>query len=319
MIAAMPVPLPAVDFDPAAAYPEVRSLRAALHTGDWAGVHAVLDPLDWNDRGILVPIAAEVPGIEPFLRAVMAAHPRDSLAPTLLAAHLIDVGWGIRSGARAQHVSREQFDQFHAHLRRAEQLLIDICAREPGNAAAWQLRLRTARGLELGQAEARRRYDRLSRHVPHHVTAQRSLLQQFCPKWSGNWDKALTFARECMVTAPDGAHNAVVLAEAHLERWTDGETSEERAHYRRDPQFKRDIWEAAQRSVLHPRFTHRPGWVSVRSMFALMLCAAEFWDAAVAQFAALGNLATEFPWDYLGGVDGLHKFRAEAYAKGGPR
>lgn len=316
MIAAMPAPLSAITFDEAVAYPEASPLCAALTTGDWAAVHALVDPLDWHGRGVLIPIAGGVPGIEPFLRWVITNHPGDSLAPTLLAAHLIDVGWGIRSGARAQHVSREQFDQFHAHLRQAEQLLIEVCAREPGNAAAWQLRLRSARGLELGQAEARRRYDRLSRHVPHHVTAQRSLLQQFCPKWSGSWDKAFAFARECMVAAPEGAHNAVVLAEAHLERWSDADTTAERNHYRQDPQFKRDIWEAAQRSVLHPRFAHRPGWVSVRSMFALMLCVAEFWDAAVAQFAALGHLASDFPWSYVGGMDGLLKFRAEAYAKG---
>ncbi|MGR6321446.1 hypothetical protein Q2K19_18515 [Micromonospora soli] len=315
----MPAPYPAITFEPAAAYPEVTPLRAALTAGDWAGVHALLDPLDWNGRSLLVGLAGEVSGIEPFLRSVTAAHPGDTLAPTLLAAHLIRVGWDIRTGARAQYVSREQFEQFHAYLRQAEQLLIDVCARDPGNAAAWQLRLRAARGLELGQAEARRRYDRLSRAFPHHVSAQQSLLQQFCPKWSGTWDKAFAFARECMAAAPEGAHNAVVLAEAHLERWTDGDSSAERARYRKDPQFKRDIWEAAQRSVLHPRFEHRHGWVSVRSMFALMLCVAEFWDAAIAQFTALGHLASEYPWSYLGGVEGLEKFRGEAYAKGGQR
>ncbi|MFE9694130.1 hypothetical protein [Micromonospora sp. NPDC005806] len=122
-----------------------------------------------------------------------------------------------------------------------------------------------------------------------------------------------------MAAAPEGAHNAVVLAKAHLERWTDGDSSAERARYRKDPQFRRDIWEAAQRSVLHPRFEHRHGWVAVRSMFALMLCVAEFWDAAIAQFTALGHLASEYPWSYLGGVEGLEKFRSEAYAKGGQR
>lgn len=319
MIAAMPAPLPAPDFDPAAAYPEVSQLRAALAAGDWPAIRQLLDPLDWNGRTLLVRIAGEAKGIEPFLRSVMAQHPEDTVPATILASHLIEVGWDIRSDARAQHVSRDQFAQFHAYLRQAEQLLIDICARDPGNVAAWQLRLPTAMGLQLGQAEARRRYDRLARHAPHHLPAQTSLLQQFCPKWSGSWEKTFAFARECMLAAPEGAPNAVLLAEAHLERWVDGDTSADRARYRRDPQLRRDIWEAAQRSVLHPQFQHRHGWVWVRSTFALMLSVAEYWDAAAAQYAALGNLASEYPWSYLGGAKGFEKYRAEAYEKGGRR
>ncbi|MFG1890414.1 hypothetical protein ACGFIR_21430 [Micromonospora sp. NPDC049051] len=315
----MPAPLPVPNFDPAAAFAEVTHLRAALAGGDWPGVRRLLEPLDWDGRTMLVRVGGEVDGIEPFLRSVLARQPDDTLAATLLASHLIEVGWKIRSDARAAHVSREQFDRFHTHLRQAEQLLIDVCARDPGNVAAWQLRLPTAMGLQLGQAEARRRYDRLVAYAPHHLSAQTSLLQQYCPKWSGNWEKAFAFARECMLAAPEGAPNGVLVAEAHLERWVDCDTSAQRAQYLRDPQVARDVREAAERSVLHPAFQHRPGWVSVRSVFALMLSRLEMWDAARAQFEALGNLGSEYPWSYLGGAKGYVRYRAEAYEKGRPR
>lgn len=41
----------------------------------------------------------------------------DPVAGTLLGAHLIKEGWRIRTAARATHVSQEQFDAFHEHLR----------------------------------------------------------------------------------------------------------------------------------------------------------------------------------------------------------
>jgi hypothetical protein len=316
MIPAMPAPLPAPDFDPAAAYPEVSKLRAALAGGDWPAVEAIFAGRDPDARTMLVGVAGEETGIEPLLLGVLADRPDHALAGTLLGAHLIRVGWRIRSAARAKYVSREQFAQFHDHLRRAEQVLIDVTARHPDDVAAWTQRITNARGLELGQAEARRRYDRLARLTPHHAAAQATLLQQFCPKWSGTWEKAFAFARECAQAAPEGGLSPVVIAEAHLERWLDFDSGGQREAYLRDPQVVGEIWQAGQRSVLHPAFTNRAGWVWVRSVFALMFSMTGQWAAAASQFTALGPLGSDYPWDYVGGASGFEKFRAEAYEKG---
>ncbi|MEH1011815.1 hypothetical protein V6U90_01630 [Micromonospora sp. CPCC 206060] len=319
----MPAPLPVPNFDPGAAYPEVDRMRAALTASDWPAVRDIFDRLDGPGRTILVQLAGEVKGIEPFLRSVLAAEPAEPLAATLLASYLIITGWEIRSGARARHVSREQFAAFHDHLRRAERILIDVTARHPGYVPAWTLRIADARGLELGQSEARRRYDQLVRHEPHHLPAQASLLQQFCPKWSGTWEKAFAFARECTLAAPAGAPNGVLIADVYLERWLDSDSDTdlaERTANRRDEATLREIWDAAQRSVLHPQFRHTPGWVSVRNTFAAMFCLLDQYAAAVAQFEALGPLASERPWAYFGdAAETYHEFRSRAYAKGGAR
>ncbi|GAA4576513.1 hypothetical protein GCM10023176_48070 [Micromonospora coerulea] len=316
MIAAMPAPLPAIDFDPAAAFPEVNDMRAALAARDWPRVRQLLDPRDWAGRAFLAGFADEQAGIGEWLRHVLARQPGDTVAATMLAAHLIDAGWKIRTDKLAKDVGREQFAQLHEHLRQAEQILIDVCAREPGNVLAWEERLTTAMGLSLGQAEARRRYDRLARYAPHHRSAQSRLLQQLYPKWGGSWEKAFDFARECMHAAPEGAQNAVLLAEAHLERFVCFDTDGERGAYLQDPQLVQDIWAAGQRSVLHPNFRHDPGWVSTRSVFLFWFGLTGQWPAAAAQLTALGHLGSQHPWSYVGGTQVLDNIRAEAYAKG---
>ncbi|WP_158553934.1 hypothetical protein [Micromonospora deserti] len=315
----MPAPLPAPTFDPAAAYPQVGQVRAALAARDWPALHAVVDGQDPHGRTFLVGQVGETEGIEEFLHGVLAQRPHDRLAGSLLGAYLIRAGWRIRSAKRAQHVSREQFAQFHAHLRRAEQVLIDVTARHPGDAAAWTQRITNARGLQLGQAEARRRYDQLARHHPHHLPAQASLLQQFCPKWSGTWERAHGFARECADAAPPGAPNAVLVVEAHLEQALDHDDLEQGRAYLRDPRVRQEIHGAAHRSVWHPHFRHGWGWLWVRSTFAMAFCLMDDYGPAAQQFAAMGPLGDEAMFGYLDGdaVGQFQRFRDQAYAKGG--
>ena len=320
MIPAMPALLPAPNFDSGAAYPEVNSMRTALTAGDWPTARRILASLDWSGISLLTGVAGELEGIEPLLRSVVARQPGDPFATTLLASHLIRTGWRVRSAYRAQHVSREQFDQFHAYLRRAERILIDTTARHPGFVAAGTLRVTSARGLELGQSEARRRYDQLAKYHPHHRPAQSSLLQKLCPKWSGSWEATHSFALECMRTAPPGSHNPVLVVEGHLEYALDQDDTEQAAGYLRGPQVRQELHEAAQRSVWHPGFRHEHGWVAVRSTFALAFSLMEEWAAAAGQFTALGHLADESMFGYLGDqAEQFQKYRAEAYAKGGPR
>jgi hypothetical protein len=309
---AAPAPPPPT-FDPAAAYPELHQLRVALTARDWAGVRAVVDAApEPAARTMLIRTTSEREGLEPFLRDVLAGDPDDAVAGCMLGAHLIHTGWEIRTGARAQYVSAEQFRLFHEHLRRAEQVLIEAAARNPADVSIWCQRLISARGLQLGLSEVRRRYDRLAAYDPHHLPAQSQLLQSLCPKWSGTWEQMHTFAHECMLAAPKGAPNAVLVVTGHLERWIDDDGGQ----YLHSPFARNEIYEAAARSVWDPGFRHGAGWVAVRNTFAMVFSMLGDHSAAAAQFAALGRFATKDLWDYLGDpTTEFTKRRALAYAK----
>jgi hypothetical protein len=286
-------------FDPFDTLPELVPLRTAATYGDWPATAVFFAGLGTEEqRSFASGLLAGIDGVERYLEQAATALPGDPLPRTLLADRYLHIGWDIRSGARAQHVSRDRFDQFHAWLRRAEQLLIEVCAEHPSYAHAWTVRVVTARGLELGQSEARRRYDRLAAHHPHHYPAQTQLLQSLCPKWSGSWEAAHGFARECAAAAPDGSHSGALVALAHLEHWLELE-SMERAAYMRGLTVRDDLRFAAQVSVLHPAY--RPGFhgIGAHSAFALAFSLGGHHDDAIPHFLELEDRASEFPWQYM--------------------
>ncbi|MFE5141616.1 hypothetical protein ACFRDV_28820 [Streptomyces fagopyri] len=299
--------------DPFDAFPELVPLRTAAREGDGAAVLAFFAGLGSADEVCFASHhLADVPDVEKCLERAVAARPADPLPRTLLAERYVRVGWAIRSRALARDVSRDRFDQFHEWLRRAERLLIEVCAEHPAYAPAWTTRLLTARGLELGQSEARRRYDRMSAGTAPTHRAQTLLLQQLCPKWGGSWDAAHGFAQECASAASDGSAAGSLVALAHIEHWMELRGVEADT-YLRNISVRNDLRAAAERSVLHP--AHRPGWDSVaaHSAFAMAFSLGGHHGDAARHFTVLGDRASEFPWEYLADWRGLFTtFRASA-------
>ncbi|MEV6106815.1 hypothetical protein AB0M28_19170 [Streptomyces sp. NPDC051940] len=266
---------------------------------DWATVRAYVGELGEPDlQAVAAKTVAETPGAEEFLVGVSGRDKGDVLARTLLAGTLVHVGWGIRTGARAKDVSADRFTRFFGYLRRAERLLIDVCAEDPANALAWLHRITTARGLQLGASEARRRYERVAEHHPHFYSAQSQLLQQLCPKWSGTWQEAHGFANECAAAAPPGSLSPLLVAEAHLEHYADRDGP---SYDLTGPAAQRELTEAVHRTVMHDGFRADFHWIYAHGLFACLYSVAEDPQKAAWHFRQLGNRGSEAPWDRLYG------------------
>ncbi|MFJ3925736.1 hypothetical protein [Streptomyces sp. NPDC090022] len=311
-------------FEPTERVPALAALRSAVTDRRWDAVAAAFEALpDEDDRVQACRTVAETPGAETFLRQVADQRPGDPLPRTLLAQRLVQAGWDVRTAARAEHVSRRQFDAFFAHLRQAEQLLIDVCAEYPAYGLAWYVRIITGRGLELGQSETRRRHDRLAEHHPHHYSGQLQLLQQLCPKWGGTWEAADAFVRDAVAKAPEGNPNGALVAVLQMEHYlelTEKESKQAAERHLRDPGRHARLVDAARRSVLHPAFrpdSHQA--VGAHSAFAAAHSVAGRPADAAPHFRALGDHASEFPWGYVGNGDHEAAFvrhRKTALAKG---
>ncbi|GAA1073441.1 hypothetical protein [Kitasatospora arboriphila] len=288
---------PAVD--PAYGEEELRGLRARAAAGDWQAVRAGLGTVaDEADLTWLIAQLAETTGSESWLAEAVAAEP-DSALPLLLAgARQVSWAWEARTAARAQHVSREQWQLFGERLEQAEELLYAVAEREPTWLAPWYFLQISARGASLGPDVARHRFEAALRRRPDHLGSHRQRLQQLCRKWGGSHEEMHDFARTSMLAAPEGSPLGELVALAHVEHWLDLDSGDDRAYITR--QAVRDqLHEAAERSVLHPAYVRGRGWRSAHNTFAMAFSMAGQPATANLLFGELGDTVTEFPWAYL--------------------
>ena len=120
----------------------------------------------------------------------------------------------------AQHVSREQFDEMHAHLRRGEELLIEVTAGTPATApglgAAHHQRARLATRPGRGEAAL----GPAGQLPPPHMTSPRRNYSSNCVRNGADpAESAFGFARDVPPQRPEGSLNGALIPEAHSEYW----------------------------------------------------------------------------------------------------
>ncbi|MFD4371838.1 hypothetical protein [Streptomyces sp. NPDC058486] len=283
--------------------PDVRRVREAAVAEDWAAVRDVLDARpESEDRTGLLWAVADVAGVERWIADVMAADPEAPLPRLVAAIRHISWAWEARTAARAQHVSREQFQVFHERLATAETWLYEVAEREPGWTSPWYGLLVTGRGLQVGQEVARRRFDATVRRDPYHLGAHQQRLQQVCEKWGGSHEEMHDFARTAAFGAPGGTLLGQLVAVAHVEHWLALDSGPD-ARYIGQPQVIRSLHEAADHSIRHRDFVRGRGWLQVHNSFAMAFSLAGDLTAARECFHATEGRVTEFPWSYLDGDD----------------
>ncbi len=306
-------------FDPWAYLPDGAALRDACETQDARTALAVLRTLTTPDALAalwLVGGHADKPtdtARDAFTAAIEAADDGSALARTLRGLRYVTVGWGFRSRARAEHVSRDQFEQFHDWLRRAERTLFDVCSEFPDFVPAWEIRITICRGLELGHSEARRRYDRLAALDPHVFSAQEAYLQQILPKWSGSWEQASQFVADCTGSAPPGSLSHLLVLDLAVERWLDGEKTV-------PPEMVEQVRQAAARSVWHPEHVPVQATAVAHANLAQFFSLADHPADAKPHFDHLGEVPVEGNFQYYGDPAGTYrKLRAAAEKAGAGR
>lgn len=285
------------------------ALREAAAAGRWPEVRALLDgAADGEDLTWLVEGLMMVAGTEQWLTGVTAADPQDPLPLLVSGARHVEWAWEARTRKQARYVSEEQFAVFHARLRTAEELLYRAAEQSPGCVAPWYFLQISGRGLQVGPELAARRFEAVVRRSPGHLAAHRQQLQQICRKWGGSHARMHAFAREAMLAAPQGSPLGELVAVAHLEQWLDEEEGADHAYLRRS-EVVLGLYEAAERSVHHPRYERRRDWARGFNTFALAFALAGEDDAAADLFRVLDGSVTEFPWMYLDGRDPTAPFR----------
>lgn len=307
-----------VPIDPDFGDPELARLRQVMAAEDWpAALSIFAGAAGSDDLAAFVDIASSAPGCEAWLPDVIRADLKATMPLLVYGARAIGWAWDARTGAPAKDVSRDQFALFFERLRIAEDSLQGVVRREPHNTTAWYELVIVAQGLELGIGEARRRFDEVVARHPEHVRAHQQMLQQLCRKWGGSHEAMHAFAHDAMVGAPEGSPLGHLVAVAHLEHWLSlsmGKAS----RYLQSRKVVASLHEAADRSVRHPDYRRQRDWPWFHNVFAMAFALVGDRRCAAEQFDVIGDLATQWPWEYLDGRDPGRKFyalRDKAYHK----
>ncbi|WDZ85176.1 DUF4034 domain-containing protein [Micromonospora cathayae] len=293
--------VPTLRVDPAMGEPTARELITALERRDWRTARDLLTPVtDPDDHAFHVSVAADVPGVQEWIREWVEAEPRSTLPLLVQGAHAVYWAWEARGAQAASRTSQEQFREFWRRLKFAENCLDEVAARDPDDTTARAFLVTSARGRQVDRAEADRRFGEVVERHPGHRIAHEQMLQYRCAKWSGSHEEALEFARTASAGAPAGTPLGQLVSAAHLEVWLRLPAGEDDEYLRSD-EVVAELNAAADHSVRHPDHRPRPGWPTLHNSFAMAFTLAGDHDSAAGQFAVIGDRVTNWPWQYLSG------------------
>ncbi|MEU1086291.1 hypothetical protein ACFYPN_23870 [Streptomyces sp. NPDC005576] len=296
--------------------PEVPRIRAAAAAADWNTVRGILEARpESEDRTELLRAVGETARVEQWITGAAEAEPESALPRVVAGMRHLHWGWEARTQARATHVSREQFEVFHDRLRTAERWLYEAAELEPRWTSPWYGLQTTGRGLQVGPALARRRFEATVRRDPYHVGAHTQQLQQVCDKWGGSHEEMHAFAHASVFGAPAGTLLGRLIPEAHIEQWLSLDPGEDAAYVRR-PDVAQSLHEAAEHSYRHPDFVRRGSWNGLLNLFAMAFSLAGDRDAARECFRATEGRVSEFPWNYVDHRDPVAAYRKHRAAAG---
>ncbi|MGW6710277.1 hypothetical protein ACWGDE_36050 [Streptomyces sp. NPDC054956] len=296
--------------------PDVRRVREAAAAGNWNAVREVLEARpESDDRTELLWAIGDTAGVERWIVPALEREPDAALPRLVAGVRHLSWGWEARTGARASEVSHAQFEVFHSRLRTAEEWLYEAAEREPEWTSPWYALQVTGRGLEVGPAAARRRFEATVRRDPHHLGAHQQQLQQVCEKWGGSHEEMHAFARASAFGAPAGTQLGQLVAIAHIEQWLSLDAGPDDA-YMRGPEVVASLREAADHSFRHPDFVRRAGWAQVLNTFAMAFSLAGDRDGAGECFRATEGRVTEFPWYYINGSNPAAAYRKQRSSTG---
>ena len=288
--------------------PVTLALVNAANRYDWTAARSILARYRDDELSTLLSaVSRDASGLYDWLETVQKDAQDDPLATVAFGNATVSYAWRIRGGAKAQHVSRDQFAKFHELLRQAEETLYRAVELDPASAAPWSALQTSGRGLQVGTDVIRRRFEAATARCPAHVIAHQQMLQSLCSKWGGSHEQMHEFA----AAAADGPHwvqLAHLVAIAHLEHWLEEPAGAERSAYMKQPAVRKELEDAADLSLFHSEAGYPRSPHSKANLFAMAFSLAGLHGEARRAFELTDGVVTRFPWQYGNGRDQVTLF-----------
>lgn len=291
-------------------------LLALAATRDWPALRAALTAYSGHDLTSLTnTVLSKAPEIDDWLPGALEKATDDAFGMAVLGAYTVNAAWKVRSAKRAQHVSQDQFKQFHAMLRDAEEYLYASAELDGSSVAPWHSLLTSGRGLQVGRDIARQRFDAAIRRSPGHLGAHMSMLQQLCKKWSGSHELMHEFATEA-ARGPHADMLCVMVPQAYYEHFIETERDTPERKFIQSAQSRAELKELAERTIFRPDYQPNPrSPYAAANMFGWAFAYAGLWPEAKAAYAASDSVAADWAY-FTKPVAEYDRLRTLAYRNG---
>lgn len=273
--------------------PLAGAVQAAAR-GEWAPAAELLRSTaqDWDMRAHyahrLGVAAAED---DRWLTTWRHAQPNAADAAVVQAESLVALAWKVRTGLRAQHVSRDQFAGFHRLLGEAEQCALGAARLVPADPTPWMTLVTICRGLEHDQNRLAAIWSELIARAPYHRSGHEQALQYWCKKWFGSHERMFEFARHAATLAPSLTPMPLIAA---VEYWSAEDVSMLKTP---ETQAAADV---VVRDWLSGPGANSPQAVDDRSLVATALTFGGRGMQAVQHFRMLGTRGDSWIWRHFG-------------------
>jgi hypothetical protein len=264
---------------------------------DWPGLRAALSAYSGYDLTALTnTVLADSPGIGEWLPEALEKATDDAFAMAVLGRHTINAAWAVRTASRAQHVSQEQFKQFHAMLRDAEEYLYASVELDPSSVAPWHSLLSSGMGLEVGQEIAQRRFAAADQRCPGHLGVHLSMLQQLCQKWGGSHERMHAFATEA-ASGPYADTLCVLVPQAYYEHFSETKRDTPERTFIQSAESRAELKDLAARTIFRPGYQPNPrSPYAAANMFGWAFAYAGLWPESKAAYASSDGVVVR--WAY---------------------
>jgi hypothetical protein len=255
-----------------------------------------LDERAWDDRTHVVDVFALASLRAPqWLDDWQAEAPDDGGAALVRAAAAIIRAWDQRSSLRADHVTPEQFEAFHATLADATELIQRAVDLLPGDPEPWHLALVHARGLEAPREVWHQYLVALRRADQWHHAGHCAAMELVTEKWFGSNEEMYAFAHEVAAASPEGSRLRTLPLDAVFEHMATGALADAAAAPGTPEAIDQAIiW--LQANVDRGHHVTAPH----QNTLVFVLAHLERVREAYVGFLAVGPYATSRPWGYFG-------------------
>lgn len=287
---------------------ELVSLLELAEKREWLPLRARLTEHSGYDLSSLAGnLCAASPGIRDWLPEQLVTD-GDALALAVLGTLTIERAWAIRTTQRAEHVSQDQFRQFHEVLREADEHLYASVELDPASVLPWYSLMITGRGLQVGPEVQRRRFETATARDPAHYGLYKQMLDFLLPKWFGSVEQANEFVAEAL-RGPHRENLGELAPSAQLELWAALKGGDAGRKYLEQESIRAQLLEAAELSLFNTASINPRRRYLLPNAFAMAFSLAGLHKEAVAAFERTEGVVTSWPWSYMSGT------ATEAYVK----